>query len=625
MADFIDKILDQISVLIQERRFLELETEALEIKPVPPTGAKWKEISKSACAFLNTRGGIILLGIKESGKGEDRRYEHSGYDQNAEPRLKQLYADFRDQNGQPLSIYPTIPRMEIREALGGRIAIIYIEELPADLKYAFFEGAAYRRELTGDHRIKEADLDRQNEYKEEAWHIRELQPIEGLTTESLDLDRLNEYIIQLNQPVKIQSILPTLVDARSFLERKGFVQRGGESVTTLGALVCAKHPEDSLGFRCQAHCYVDVPQEIARDKQDLVDNILPLMERSVGYVLRNTHVGVSPVDGGARTLQYPEDVIRETVNNALVHRDYSINSQTILSIRPDRSITVQNPGRFRPHLLIDQPDLEPPIRRIVPEAKARNPRLADVLRVFRKWEGKGIGMATLVNRCLDNEIDLPTYRLRTEDVKLTIPAGRLLGDHMKIHLDSFEGYVADKNDGFPLSEAQRLVLAYLIKGEWASEQEEYTILLGPDNNHFDAIKELVKTGLILKHHYSVSNIAIYYPDPVLVRREYRAELIEIFGSGLWGLDQESLSILNFSYRYDRFCRSGSLSAKSAALMSWFHQMGNRQDIREFDTFYRKIRSRFNRLEKMNMLIRQKEKKAGYRLNTDYEPTLPSDQ
>ena len=93
--------------------------------------------------------------------------------------------------------------------------------------------------------------------------------------------------------------------------------------------------------------------------------------------------------------QYPEEVLRETVNNALAHRDYSINKQVIISIKPGQHISIRNPGSFRPHLLIEHPRDAIPLRRIIPEARARNPKLADVLRVYRKWEGRGIGMATL--------------------------------------------------------------------------------------------------------------------------------------------------------------------------------------------------------------------------------------
>ncbi len=67
-----------------------------------------------------------------------------------------------------------------------------------------------------------------------------------------------------------------------FLERRCFLKDG--AVTILGALVCGNHPGDRLGFRSHVHGYVDVPQQIAQDKQDFVDNVLQLMESSLGYL-----------------------------------------------------------------------------------------------------------------------------------------------------------------------------------------------------------------------------------------------------------------------------------------------------------------------------------------------------
>ena len=46
-----DAILAKLADLIQQGRFAELETEAVEIKPVPATGAEWKEVHKSVNAF----------------------------------------------------------------------------------------------------------------------------------------------------------------------------------------------------------------------------------------------------------------------------------------------------------------------------------------------------------------------------------------------------------------------------------------------------------------------------------------------------------------------------------------------------------------------------------------------
>ena len=217
----------------------------------------------------------------------------------------------------------------ILDFAGGKVTVMLVDELPADRKFVFYRGEAYRRILTGDHRISESEIEKQEEFREEALQARELQIVPGVTLAGLELDKLNDYITQLNRPVKIETVKPDLDSALPFLERKSFIKDG--RVTTLGVLVCGQHAADLLGFRCQVHGYVDVPQEIARDKQDFADNVLPLMEGSLAYLLRNIQIGVSVAQGGSNRPQYPEQLLRETVNNALAHRDYSINRLVVVS------------------------------------------------------------------------------------------------------------------------------------------------------------------------------------------------------------------------------------------------------------------------------------------------------
>ena len=173
------------------------------------------------------------------------------------------------------------------------------------------------------------------------------------------------------------------------------------------------------------------------------------------------------------------------MNNALAHRDYSINRQVILAIKPGKHIAIRNPGTFRRRLLIEAPDAPIPVRRILPEAKPRNPKLADVFRVYRKWEGRGIGMAKLVNLCLENQMDLPYYRLfRKRFVSYLCAGPGYWIDAYGALFQSFDGHIEERLQGNPLTEEQKWVLSYLIKSEWANEKLGYTILLTPDNNHF---------------------------------------------------------------------------------------------------------------------------------------------
>ncbi|MBI5153780.1 putative DNA binding domain-containing protein [Candidatus Poribacteria bacterium] len=611
----LDRILDKLAVLIQQGRFEDLETERIEIKPVPPAEAEWREVCKTACAFLNTQGGIIILGIREAGAGPDRRYVFTGWREHAEPKLRELPAQFTDRKGVPVEVLDCFPAMQLRDFLDGRISVVYVDGLPADRKFAFYRGEAYQRLLTGDTRISPSRIEEQEEFKEEAASCRELRAVESMTPEDLDLDKLNDYLTALNRPVRIETIKPDLAAARTFLERKWFLREG--RVTTLGALVCGKYPSDFLGFRCQVHGYVDAPQEIARDKQDFADNILPLMESSLSYVLQRILVGVSAERGGQSTPQYPENLLRETINNALAHRDYSINKHAIISIKPGVHVSIKNPGAFRRTLLIEAPDHPIPLRRIIPEAKPRNPRLADVLRVYRKWEGRAIGMATMVNICLEDGMDLPYYLLSSEEVCLHLCAGRLLDERITHLLNAFDGFIREKMQGAALSAEQQLALAYLIKSEWANEQHRYTILLTPDNNHFAALRGLEVAGLIEKHPAGTPTHPVYVACRTLMAKDCFGELRKLFGDGFDALNQLPKRVLSSVYRFNRFSKLRFPSAKQTAFVLWSEDHPSVQDIKAFDLFYRRVRNAFNNLEKGGFVTKQAPGR-GYRLAEDYK-------
>jgi ATP-dependent DNA helicase RecG len=614
MPDFVDTILQRLATLITEQRWEELEADTLEIKPVPSDGGSWRQLHQSVNAFLNTRGGILLLGIKEEGQGPQRRYVFTGYRPEAEEKLKELPRIFTDRHGGKLDLSDQFPAMQLREFQDGRVAVVWVDELPADRKFVFYRGEAWKRVLTGDHRIPEPELDAQDAYREEAWQARELQPVPGVTLNDLDLDALNDYIQHLNRPVRVETMRADLEAARPFLQRKHFIRDG--QVTLLGMLVCGRHPVDHLGLRCQVHGYVDVPHQIAQDKQDLHGNILPLMEASLAYILRNIQVGVSASGGGTSTPEYPEEVLRETVNNALAHRDYSINKQSFIAIAPGKSISIRNPGRFRSHLLIEHPDHAIPLRRIIPEAKARNPKLADVLRVYRKWEGRGIGMATLVNLCLENRLDLPTYRLYSEEVCLILKAGALLDERMERRFEAFGAYLARKNRGRPLTREQKLVLAYLMKAEWANERHHYTILLTPDNNHFEELLALERAGLINQHPLGSNLHPIYVVDRVLMRRDYQDELEQLFGGALGQLPELHRDILDVLFQHEEYSEVKAVRARTAAHELWAEKRGGSADLREFDAFDRRVRNAFRRLENAGFIVRAAGEK-GFVLNRGF--------
>ncbi len=142
--------------------------------------------------------------------------------------------------------------------------------------------------MTGDTKLKPNEIEKQEEYVESLIQARELLPVEESSIKDIDLDQLNSYIQEINRPVKVETIKADIRSAMFFLE-----------------------------FRVQLNAYIDVPNTVAGDKQDYSGSVLSLMENGFSYVTRNTYRGTSSQDGGTGIPQYPEQLLRETVNEVL--------------------------------------------------------------------------------------------------------------------------------------------------------------------------------------------------------------------------------------------------------------------------------------------------------------------
>lgn len=616
----IDRILQQIEKHIEEGTYELVESDKIELKDLS-SGDDWKELYKSTCAFLNSRGGIIVIGIKEDTK--QKQFRFTKFNPHNEDKVKQLSAQFTDDEYREVDLNEFIrpDLMELRSFLDGKVCLIFVEKLPDERKYVLYNREAYERQLTGDKRIPPDKINAQKELKVELQNARELQLIPNVTLDELDIDKLNEYILRLNKDVKVETLKPDISSALSFLSRKKFVR--DNNPTLLGMLVCGKHIYDYVGGRCQVDCFFDTGIEVANDKKVYKDNIISLMESCIGFVFGKTGTGIKAEKGGSVLFEYPERVIRETVNNALAHRDYSNNRFANITIIPNKHVEIRNPGQFKQEQLLrfDEPI---PVRRIIPIPKAQNPNLADVLKSFDRWEGKGWGMSTLTNFALDNSIDIPYYRLYTEnDIGLFIQKGKVLDDEMIIWINSFSKYILQKTNGRELTDEQKTVLAYFYKSELLNKLERYTILLTPDNNHYEVIKDLEAYGIIAKLSLSPALYPVYIVDRILTKKEFSTEMRKVFGGAYDNLKSEYKAILEAIYQHNEFSMTVEVSANLISNYLYLRDKKAVIDIRDYDTFKRSVRYRINTLEKNGYIVRKELGKPNYLINNFFsrKPSL----
>ncbi len=618
MLNTVEKTLIQVQECIENNTFKELETDKVELKDLS-SGDDWKELYKSICAFLNTNGGIVIIGINEN--KDKTAYSFKGFSANNEAKLKDIPRQFTTDSGQDLDLteYIRPDLFEILDFMNGRVCVLYIEKLPQDKKYVMYNGNGYERKLTGDHKIPKVEVEKQKELRAELELARELRQVEGTNLDSLNIDKLNDYIQRLNQGMKVETLKADIPSAISFLERKKFVINGNPSL--LGMLVCGTNLYDHIQGRCQVDGFVESPVDIAGNKKVFKDNIIQLLESSIGFVFTNISTGISPAKGGTTTFEYPERLIRETVNNALAHRDYSVNKFVNITISPGQHIEIRNPGKFRNEqvLRIDGPN---PIRRIIPIPKAQNPRLADILKSFDRWEGKGWGMSSLTNLALENEVDISFYILYAEqDIGLFINKGQVLDDEAEWWIKSFGGYIYRKTNGRQLTNEQKTVLSYFYKSERLNKIEKYTIALTPDNNHFAVIAQLENWGLIFKHEQSPELYPIYLVDRTLTKLDFIDELREIYGGAYDELSPDYRDVLNVIYQFNEFGQNiKDINAAQIGDFLYFRKHQKIVDVKDYNDYKRKVRNIINNLTRKEFLFKSPESRPSYIINKNFERT-----
>lgn len=621
---FIDKTLRTLEECISTQTYVEVETERFELKDLS-TNTNWTELYKTVCAFLNTNGGIVVLGIKDKGNEKDKNkkhYQFKGFNYDNEANLKEIGAKFTDKQGRPLDLKSYFPSAEIRDFDMGKIALIYVEKLPEDEKFVYFDGQAYSRKLTGDHVISKAEIDAQVDLRQELVNAQELSIVEITSLELLNIDKLNQYIIRLNRGKTVETLKADLDKALPFLNRKAFVR--DNKPTLLGMLVCGDYVEDYIGGKCEMDCYVDSPIVVAQNKQILKDNIISLMEESIGFVYKNIQVGVSRKNGGTALPEYPESLLEEIINNALAHRDYKSNRFCIIEIKPNESIMIRNPGAFRPKQIINIDTEQGKIRRIIPIQVARNPKLTDLLKSFDRWEGKGKGLASLTDACLENTIDLPYYSLMTDEIKLFIPKGKIYDDAMEIWLNSFSGFIL-KLYGKPLVEEDKIILSYFYKSERKNRLDHYTVILTSDNNHKNIIADLEEKGLLFKNLESPLLYPVYLVHRTLIKSDFTQEVTEIFGNQFSLLQTDYRKVISGIFQHNKYADNRMLiSANSIGSFLYLQENIIIDDLKHYEIYKRKIRNIFNQLENKGFILRKdgKSKEEGgkpdFKINTDFK-------
>jgi ATP-dependent DNA helicase RecG len=345
------------------------------------------DLAKELAAFLNFAGGTILLGVEDDGT-------ISGTTRN---RLDEWVAELCRKKIEP----PIIPFLSwARDVEPGKDVLAVRVPTGPDKPYARLHDDRRTYFVRVGSTCREASREELERMFQASGRLEYgLKPVPGATLADFDRRRLRDYLVRV-----LSGDAPGDDDTEAWERLLAsldlMISANGLYVPTIDGLLLfgrtAKRHVPQSGIR--ALCYPGrEPDYAAKADQELKGTLVPLggtdgaivesglVEQALDFVLRNTEQ-TATLDGGRRIDRptYPHSVLRESIVNALVHRDYSIiGSDVTLTIFNDR-LEVQSPGRLPNTVTID--GMKAGLR------YARNQHLVNVMRDYRYVDFRGMGV-----------------------------------------------------------------------------------------------------------------------------------------------------------------------------------------------------------------------------------------
>ena len=352
-----------------------------------------EDLAAEIAALLNLEGGHVLLGVEN-----DRTV--SGLTREPKKAEEWVMQAARDH------IQPAvIPYWEVLEPiLGKSVGVISLPANAPDKPYKAKRGASWVTKIRVGTTTRDATREEEGRLYQQSGQLRYgLKPVPGTTVSDLDRRRLQDYFIRVlgwdtddaEDTEHWQVVLRNLDLA---------VDSSGNTAATIDGMLLFGESTGRLlpqsGIRAVSYPGKEPEYETRADEQ-LKGAMVPLcapdgslvetglVDRIWDFIRRNTAPSAS-LHGAQRIdrWEYPEEVVREILVNALVHRDYSIaGTDIMLSIFSDR-LEVQSPGRLPNTVTVH--GMRSGMR------YSRNQTLVNVMRDYGYVEARGMGIRNKV-------------------------------------------------------------------------------------------------------------------------------------------------------------------------------------------------------------------------------------
>ncbi len=347
------------------------EGKTLEFKEQLPRN---DSIAKTVIAFANTAGGRLIIGVNDDcqimGIAEDSRF-------GMQEKISSLIHDLCHPN-----IIPEIYTVQVEAHMLLVVEIFRGNLLPYWFKPKGLQEGTYLR-IGSSNRI--ADEAMITELQRQRMHQSfDEEPNAGYAIEDLNLSVLYDAFAAIGKPCD-----------QDKLKNLKLITELNQRDTPANALLIALGRLDNVQIKCAR--FKGTTMESFIDKKEFTGTLFEILEQSMAFLQNHLHLSAT-IEGLQRTEQYeiPLPALREIILNAIIHRDYTRNSDIKIAIYDDivevisvgglvNGLTIEDIGNGRSEL--------------------RNKVLANLFRELGYIESWGSGIGRVRSLCEDSGVD----------------------------------------------------------------------------------------------------------------------------------------------------------------------------------------------------------------------------
>jgi len=339
-------------------------------------------LAEELVAFSNAEGGMLLIGVDDNGVAV-------GLDNDQIGRINQLIGNTSNENVKP----PVYPLTEIVEVEGKRIIVVTVRK-GESRPYQTSKGLFYCKSGSDKRKMSSEELRRLFAASQRLFADEE--SLAGSTVGDINSEAVYDFLNKDNPDI-LEELKRDTLSAETVFTNLGLLNDG--VMTLAGNLLFGKVPSrftpsfyvDCVHFAGDS---VDVAHFI--DKSTVKGTLRTQYEGAMQFVRNNLrHV---PMDEGfnAQTrLEIDERVVGELLVNALVHREYYIQSSVKVFVFDNR-VEIISPGKLPNSLTVEK------IKNGL--SVHRNPVLNSICKTLLPYSGYGSGIKRVLRLKPDVEL-----------------------------------------------------------------------------------------------------------------------------------------------------------------------------------------------------------------------------